>query len=80
MSTTRGYRFKVRGRKFQGDVRGKVFHRVMGAWNALPEEVEEAGILATFKRHLDGSMNREGREGYGPNKGRSFFFSSVRAS
>eukprot|EP00061_Rhincodon_typus_P014556 g41639.t1 len=28
-------------------------------------------MLATFKRHLDGYMNREGIQGYGPNKGRS---------
>ena len=57
-------------------MQGKFFtQRVVGAWNTLPEEVVEAGILATFKRHLDGYMNREGIEGYGPSKGRRFFFS-----
>jgi len=35
--------------------------------------VVDAGTLTTFKRHLDGYMNREGIEGYGPSKGRSFF-------
>ena len=55
MSITRGHRFKVRGVKFKGDVWGKFFmQRVVGAWNALPEVVMEAGTLATFKRHLDG--------------------------
>jgi len=33
---------------------------VVGAWNVLPEEVVEAGTSATFKRHLDGYMHREG--------------------
>ena len=77
VSITRGHRFKVRGGKFKGDVWGKFFmQRVVGAWNALPEEVVEAGTLATFKRHLDG----ERIEGYSPSKGRRFFFSLVRAS
>ena len=74
LSVTREHRFKVREGKFKGDVQGRFFtQRMMGAWNALPEEVIEAGTLATIKRHLDGYMNREGIEGYGPRKGRSSF-------
>jgi len=38
----------MREGKFKGDVRVEFFmHRVVGAWNALPEEVVEAGTLAT---------------------------------
>ena len=73
ISITRGHRFKVRGEKFKGDVQEKVFkQRMVGAWNVLPENVVEGGTLATFKRHLDGYMNREGIEGYGPSKCRRF--------
>ena len=50
MSITRGHTFKVRGGKIKGDVQGKFFkQRVVGAWNALPEEVVEVGTLATIK-------------------------------
>eukprot|EP00061_Rhincodon_typus_P005717 g25572.t1 len=44
---------------------------MVGAWNTLPEEVVETRMLATFKRCLDGYMNRGGLEGSRPNKGRS---------
>jgi len=61
----------MRGGKFKGDVQGKPFtQRVVGAWNVLPEEAVEAGTLVTFKRHLDGYMNREGIEGHRPGKAR----------
>ena len=50
----------------------------MDAPNALPEEMVKAGTLTTFKRHLDGYMNREEIEEYGPSEGRKFFL--VRAS
>ena len=74
VSITRGYKFKVRGGKFKGDVRGKFFmQRMVGVWNVLPEDVVEAGTLETFKRHLVGYINREGIKGYGSRKGRRFF-------
>ena len=38
----------------------------------LLEDVVEAGTLTTFKRHLDGYMNREGIERYGPSKEEGF--------
>eukprot|EP00061_Rhincodon_typus_P017961 g46916.t1 len=63
---TQGHRFKVQGGKFKRDVRGKFFtQRVVGAWNALPEEVVEADTIAAYKKHLDGYMNRKGIERYG---------------
>jgi len=56
-----GHRFKVRGARFKGDVRGKLFlHRVVGAWNSLPGEVVEADTIVTFKGWLDKYMNRMG--------------------
>jgi len=67
----RGHMFKVRGGKFKRDVRGRFFtQRVVGAWNRLPQEVVEAGTLATCK---SGYMNTEGIEKYGLSKGRRFF-------
>ena len=72
-SITRGHRFKVRGARFKGDVRGKFFtQRVVGAWNLLSGEVVEAETIVTFKGRLDKYMNRMGIEGYGPRKGRGF--------
>ena len=74
MSITRGHRFKVRVGKFNEDVQGRFFTQRMGsAWNALPEGVVEAGTLATFKRQLDGHMNREGIKRNGSRKDKSFF-------
>jgi len=72
-SITRGYRFKVRGAKFKGDVRGKCFtQRVVGAWNSLPGKIVEADMIVTFKGHPEIYMNRLGIEGYDPQKGRGF--------
>eukprot|EP00061_Rhincodon_typus_P010102 g34130.t1 len=49
----------------KGDMRGKFFtHRVVGAWNVLPVEVVEAGMIASFEMYLDGYMNGQGAEGY----------------
>ena len=56
-SIKRGHRFKVRGARFKGDVRGKFFffftQRVVGAWNSLLGEVVEAETTVTFQGHLD---------------------------
>ena len=72
-SITRGHRFKVRGVRFKGDVRGRFFtQRVVGAWNSLPGKVVEADTIVTFKMCLDKYMNSIGIEGYGPRKGRRF--------
>ena len=72
-SITRGHRFKVRGARFKGDVRGRFLtQRVVGAWNSLPGEVVEADTIVTFKGRLDKYINRMGKEEYGPQKGRGF--------
>eukprot|EP00061_Rhincodon_typus_P004079 g21690.t1 len=58
---------KTRGERFEKNLRGNfITQRVVRVWNELPEEVVEAITIATFKRHLDGYMNRKGLEGYGP--------------
>ena len=42
-SFTRGQRFKVRGTRFKGDIRGRFFMQsAVGAWNPLPGKVVEA--------------------------------------
>ena len=73
-SITRGHRFKVRGESLKKMCGGCFSRRVVGVWKTLPEEVVEAGTLATFNWYLDGYMNREGIEGYGLSKGTRFFF------
>ncbi|XP_059805558.1 uncharacterized protein LOC132380631 [Hypanus sabinus] len=55
--STSGHGFKLRGGKFKGDIRGRVFtQRVVGAWNARPESVVEAYTLVKFNRLLDWYM------------------------
>eukprot|EP00061_Rhincodon_typus_P014461 g41490.t1 len=45
-SETRGHSFKVKGERFERDLRGNFFmHRVVHVWNELPEEVVEAGTI-----------------------------------
>jgi len=74
-SITRGHRFNVRGSTFKGDARSKFCtQRVVGAWNSLPVEVVEADAIETFKGRLDKYMKRMGVEGYGPRKGKGFYF------
>ena len=54
ITITGGHKFKIRGGRFTGDVRGRCFtQRIVGAWNALPSEVVEADTLATFNIYLD---------------------------
>ena len=55
---------------------GNCFHaeREVGACNAQPTGVEEAGTLSTFRRHLDGHMNKEAIEGHRPSKAEGFLF------
>ena len=56
-SVTRGHKFKVRGRRFRGDVRKNVFtQRVVTVWNALLGRVVEAGCLTRFKKYLDKNL------------------------
>eukprot|EP00061_Rhincodon_typus_P007733 g29722.t1 len=49
-----GVQNKVRGERFKKDLRSNIFmQRVVYVWNEVPEEVEEAGTIVAFKRHLD---------------------------
>jgi len=74
-SITRGHMFKVRGARFKGDVRCMIFtQRLVGSWNSLPREVVKADTMVIFKGRLFKSMNRIGKEGYGPRKGKGFLF------
>ncbi|MDZ1603208.1 reverse transcriptase family protein, partial [Klebsiella pneumoniae] len=64
-SVTRGHKFKVKGGRYRGDVRGRFFtQRVVGAWNALPGEVVGSETLGTFKRLLDRYMDKGRMMGY----------------
>ena len=70
-SVMRGHRFKVRDRKFRGDVRKKSFtQRVVMVCNALPGRVVEAGCLTSFKMYLDEHLAHHNIQGYGPSAGR----------
>ena len=70
-SVTRRHRFKVKGRKFRGDVRTNRFtQRVVMVWNALPGRVVEAGCLTSFKKYLDEYLAHHNIQGYGPSAGR----------
>ena len=72
-SITSGHKFNVRGARFKGDVRGKLFTQwVVGAWNSLPGKVVEADTIMNFKGLLDKYMNRMGIEGSGPQKDSGF--------
>lgn len=44
------HQFEVRGEKFKGGLRGKIFQRVVIIWNELPEKVAEANTITEFKR------------------------------
>ena len=69
-SKTRGRRFKVRGERYKRVQRDNFFtQRMMSVWNKLPEAVEEASTILSFKKHLDSYMGKMGIEGYGPNAG-----------
>jgi len=60
-SITRGHRFKVRGAKFNSDVRGKFFpQRIEGTWSSLSRLLVEADTIVTFKGCLDKYMNGMG--------------------
>lgn len=65
---TRGHRFTGKGERFYRNLRDNVFtQRVVGVRNEQPEEVVDAGTIATFKKQLNRYMERTGLEGYGPN-------------
>lgn len=54
MLKTRGLRFKVRRKRFKGDLISRFFtNSVVGKWNELPADVVEAVTIITFERHLD---------------------------
>ena len=41
----------------------------MSVWNELPEIVEGAASMLSFKKRLDSNMVKMGMEEYGPNAG-----------
>lgn len=40
----------------------------MCVWNKLPEKVIQTETIKTFKRHLDGYLDRKDLEGFGGNQ------------
>ena len=71
-SVTRGHRFKVRGRRFRGDMRKSFFltQRVVMVCNALPGRVVEESCLTSFKKYLDEHLTHHNIQGYGLSAGR----------
>ena len=62
---TRGHGLKVRGERYNTDIRGRFFtQRVVGVWNALPSKVVEANTLESFKSNLDRHMTELEMGGY----------------
>lgn len=52
--STRGDTIKVRGERFNRNLRSNAFtQRVVLIWSRLPEEVVETSTMATFNRHLN---------------------------
>ena len=69
-SVTRGHKLKMRGGRFRGDLRKKLFNqRVVTVRNALPGRVVEAGCLTSFKKYLDEYLAHRNIQGYGPSAG-----------
>ena len=65
-TNTRGHHLRVRGERYNLEVRRRFFtQRVVGVWNALPSRVVEAGMLDSFKMQLDRHMSETRMEGYG---------------
>ena len=57
VAVTRGHNYKVHGRSYRRDVRGRFFtQRVVGVWNGPPAVIVESDTLGTFKRLLDKHM------------------------
>ena len=56
-SSTRRDSLKARGGKFRGGARGKFSQGVVGASNAQPVKLMEAGMFPMFKVYLDRNTN-----------------------
>lgn len=65
MSNTRGHSYLVRREKFNANVQGRFWLRLVGAWNTLPGVVVEVDRIVAFKRLLDRQI-----EAYGSCTGR----------
>ena len=66
-STTRGYRYRLRGGRFKTEMRRNYFsQRVVNLWNSLPHNSVESESLNGFKKEINIFLiTKKGKEGYG---------------
>lgn len=71
-SKTRGQIYKVRGKRFKWDLKGKYTQIMVGCMEQAASASSSCSdrYNRTSKRHVDGAINSKGLEGYWPKAGK----------